>query len=111
MCHLRHLRADVLRADKDAFQVGPCALHLEPDGNDGIGNRQPVLPRRHLTEEVGHVFRRHKVLQLHLVILQYLHQLFIQAQQRYLCPVVGLILKLPTCGESIQAVLIDAART
>lgn len=91
--------------------MGPCTLHLEPDGNDGIGNRQPVLPRRYLVQEVGHVFRRHKVLQLHLVILQYLHQLFIHAQQWYLGPVVGLILKLPTCGESVQAVVTNAART
>lgn len=109
--HLRHLRADILRANEDALQVGPRTLHLQPDGNDGVGDRQSVLPRRHLIQEVGHVLGWHKVLKLHLVVLQDLHQLFIHAQQRHLCPLVGLILKVPPCGESAHAVVSNAAGT
>ena len=33
---LWQLSPDVLRADEDALEVGPGALHLEPDGDDRV---------------------------------------------------------------------------
>ena len=33
---LWQLSPDVLQADEDALEVGPGALHLEPDGDDRV---------------------------------------------------------------------------
>ena len=38
---LWQLSPDVLQADEDALEVGPGALHLEPDGDDRV-RRWPV---------------------------------------------------------------------
>ena len=63
---LRQLSPDVLRADEDALEVGPGALHLEPDGDDRVRGGQLLLPVGDLLQEVAHELGGHHVLQLDL---------------------------------------------
>ena len=84
--------------------MGPRPLHIEPDGDDRVGDRQFALPRRHLIQEVPNVLGRHEVLQLDLVVLQRLNELLVRAQQRHLGALVGLVLELHTCVRSINSV-------
>ncbi len=65
---LGQLCSNVVRANKDALQVGPGPLHLEPDGDDRVGCGQLLLPVRHLLQEVAHKLRSHHVLKLDLYV-------------------------------------------
>lgn len=102
LSNLRQLGAYVHRANEDALQVGPCPLHLKPDGYDRVSHRQLALPRRHFIQEVGDVLGRHEVLQLDLVVLQSLDKLLVRAQQGHLGAVVGLILELHSCMGTVN---------
>jgi len=62
---------DVFRADEDALQVRPGALHLYPDCDYHVGRRKFLLPRRHLVQEVRNELGRQHVLQLNLITTRY----------------------------------------
>ena len=84
--------------------MGPRPLHLEPDGDDRVGDGQFALPRRHLIQEVPNVLGGHEVLQLDLVVLQRLNEFLVRAQQGHLGALVWLVLELHTCVRSINSV-------
>ena len=60
------LFTNVFAPDEDRLQVGPGALHFEPDADDLVGVGEFLLPFGHFFEEEGNELRRQHVLQLNL---------------------------------------------
>ena len=80
----------------------PCALHVIPDGDDGIGGGQLLLPARHVLQEEGNVLGHHQVLKLDLVILQNLDEVLVGLQQGHTGPWVGLVLEFHASPGGLQ---------